>query len=200
MGGARTGRESVVRRFLDALYLGAGCLSAFFLAAIAVSIAAQVVGRYLGYTIDSTEISGFCLAASTFLGLAHTLESGAHIRINLLVRYASGRARRWIELWCTGFAALGLAYFTYWAFDLVLYSYLYHELSPGLMAVPFWIPQSAMVLGLLLLTVAVIDEFCRVWWGRQPGYESGDGAAPPEAEPGAARPPAAASRPAAGEA
>ncbi|TVQ29423.1 MAG: TRAP transporter small permease [Geminicoccaceae bacterium] len=178
-----------MRRTLDALYLTAGYLAALFLAAIGVTIVAQVVGRMAGLTIDSTEIAGFCLAASTFLGLAYTLRHGGHIRVTLLIRFARGTARRWIELWCIGFAAAGMAYFTFWAFEFVYYSWFFRELSPGLMAVPFWIPRLGMATGLLLLTIALVDEFVAVWRGAIPSYEANaetvlgdDDAVPPVSE------------------
>ncbi len=162
----------MIRRTLDALYLAAGYLAALFLAGIGVSILAQIVGRMARYTIDSTEIAGFCLAASTFLGLAYTFRHGGHIRVTLLIRYATGPTRRWIELWCIGFAAVGIAYFTFWTFEFVYFSWLFREISPGLMAVPFWIPRLGMALGLLLLTMALVDEFVAVWRGAEPSYEA----------------------------
>ncbi len=160
-----------MRRFLDGLYLGAAWLSALFLVGIAVTIIAQIVGRLVGLTINSTESAGFCLAASTFLGLPYTLKQGAHIRVNLVLRSLGPRVRRLFELWCTGFATVGLAYFSYWCIDLVRYSYEFNDISPGLLAMPFWIPRSGMALGVILLTVAMADEFVLIWRGHEPSYE-----------------------------
>ena len=80
----------MLRRFLDGLYLGSGVLAAAFMALIGLSILAQVAGRMLGLTVDMTEVSGFFMAASTFLGLAYTFRHGGHIRISLLVVRMSG--------------------------------------------------------------------------------------------------------------
>ena len=162
----------MLRRTLDAAYLVGGHLAALFLASIAVTIVAQIIGRLAGVAIDSTETAGFCLAASTFLGLSYTLRRGGHIRVNLVIRNFSGLPRRIIELWCTGFAAVGVAYFTYWAFDFVWFSYNADLISPGLMAIPFWIPRLGMALGLLLFTVALVDEFIAIWRGSAPSYET----------------------------
>jgi TRAP-type C4-dicarboxylate transport system permease small subunit len=62
-----------MRRFLDSVYAVSGGLSAFFLMMIGVSILGQIIGRRFNVAFDATEISGFCMAASTFLGLAYTL-------------------------------------------------------------------------------------------------------------------------------
>ena len=75
----------MIRLWLDRLYLSSGYVAGMFLMAIGLTIVAQVVGRLVGVAIDSTEISGFCLAASSFLGLAYTFHSGSHIRINMLI-------------------------------------------------------------------------------------------------------------------
>ncbi|MEM7523073.1 MAG: TRAP transporter small permease [Pseudomonadota bacterium] len=162
-----------MRRVLDGLYTGAGYLSALFLAGIAATIIAQVVGRLVGLTIDSTETAGFCLAASTFLGLAYTLRRGGHIRVNLAIRHAGPRLRRWIEGWCLIVAAAGVAYFLWWAVDFVWFSWKFDEISPGLMAIPFWIPRLTMAIGALILLIALIDEFwALVTTGEEPTYEA----------------------------
>ncbi|MEM0990276.1 MAG: TRAP transporter small permease [Pseudomonadota bacterium] len=162
-----------MRRALNALYLGAGYLSGFFLVGIAVTIIAQVAGRLLGYTVDSTETAGFCLAASTFLGLAYTLRAGGHIRVTLGIRHAGPVLRRWIEGWCLAVSIVGIAYFAWWAGDLVWFSWQFDELSPGLLAIPFWIPRSAMLIGLIILLIALIDELvCLITTNDQPSYEA----------------------------
>lgn len=161
-----------MRRALDHLYLWSGYAAALFLAAIAATIVAQITGRFFGVAIDSTESAGFSMAASTFLGLAHTFKQGGHIRVTLLVGLAKGRLRQAIELWAVGFAAAAMAYFSYWACDFTYYSYVFHEISPGLLAVPFWIPRLAMALGGIILTIALADEFVQVLRGMVPSYEA----------------------------
>ncbi|WP_193183010.1 TRAP transporter small permease [Nisaea sediminum] len=159
-----------VRRLLDGLYLGSGYLSALFLVAIAVTIVAQIVGRFFGVAVDSTESAGFCLAASTFLGLAYTFRHDGHIRVTLLVRLASGPLGKLTELWAVGFCAAGMAYMAYWAGDQVYFSFTFGEKSKGLLAIPLWIPQSAMALGTGILTIALVDEFISILLGRTPSY------------------------------
>ncbi len=154
--------DAQVRVALDWLYTGAGVLSGLFLVGIAVTIIAQVMGRLVGLTIDSTETAGFCLAASTFLGLAYTLRRGGHIRVTLAIRHAGPKLRRWIEIWCLTVSAVGVAYFLWWAIDLVWFSWKFDELSPGLLAIPFWIPRLSMAIGALILLIALVDDLIRV--------------------------------------
>lgn len=167
-GAATTG----LRRALDRLYILSGALSGVFLFGIAATIIAQVGGRLMGLTIDSTETAGFCLAASTFFGLAYTLRRGGHIRVTLAIRHAGPAMRRWIEIWCVAFAAMAVAYFVFWAGEFVYFSWKFHELSPGLLAIPFWIPRSAMVIGGAVLVIALIDELASLWRSEIPSYEA----------------------------
>ena len=158
------------RRLLDGLYLCSGYLAAICLVSIAITIVLQVAGRFVGLTIDSTESAGFFLAGATFLGLAHTFRQGEHIRVTLVTRLATGRLSRILNLWAVGLSVVLLAYMTYWAFDLVYFSYKFNDISPGLLAVPFWIPRSVMAIGLLVLTIALIDELVSIFKGQEPSY------------------------------
>ncbi len=167
----------MIRTLLEGLYRLSGYLAGFFLLAIALTIVAQIVGRFVGVTVDSTELAGFCLAASTFLGLAFALRAGSHIRINLLIRHLGGRARTAVELWCSGVGVVASGYFAWQTIDMVRLSYRFGDISPGLIAAPFWIPQSGMALGLVVLTVAFVDEFVTIARGGAPAYEERDEAA-----------------------
>lgn len=165
-----------MRQALDRLYLWSGYLSAIFLVGIALTIIAQVVARFFPklIVVDSTESAGFCLAASTFLGLAYTFRHGAHIRVTLITRLATGLADRLIHLWSLATFIVIMGFMTYWSFDLVYFSFTFNDISPGLLAIPFWIPRSAMAVGSLILLIALIDEIVCVGLGRTPTYVEND--------------------------
>ncbi|MDF1587445.1 TRAP transporter small permease [Marinimicrococcus flavescens] len=164
----------MIRRVLDTLYLGSGYLAALFLVLIAVAIILQVVGRSLGYVVDSTEIAGFFMAASSFFALAHTFKSGSHVRVTILAHALTGGTRRLLEAWCCLAAAAATGYLAWHAIGLAWQSWDFEDISPGLLAIPFWIPQSAMAAGLVLLVVALVDEAVAVLRGAMPSYASGE--------------------------
>jgi TRAP-type C4-dicarboxylate transport system permease small subunit len=166
----------MIRKSLDTLYLWSGYASAVFLVGIALTIVAQVLARFAPklIVVDSTETAGFCLAASTFFGLAYTYRQGAHIRVTLLTRMATGTLDRLIHLWGILVFAVVMTLMTYWSFDYVYFSYKFNDISPGLMAIPFWIPRSAMGIGSLVLLIALIDEFVSVARGKVPSYVEND--------------------------
>ena len=162
------------RRFLDGLFNVSGYVAAVFLAAIAALILGQIVGRFFAIAIDAIEVSGFCMAASAFFGLAATLKRGVHIRVNLLIRSLRGRSKRAAELWCTGAGAVAMSYFTTQAVLMVYDTFRFGEKTKGLIIMDLWIPQAAMAAGVAVLAVALADEFLRALRGTEPTYVSAD--------------------------
>jgi len=159
-----------VRAVLDRIYLLSGYLACACLALIGLSILGQVAGRFLKIAFDATEISGFFMAASTFMGLAYTFKSDSHIRVNLIISRLGPGGRRVTELWCSLLAAITCVYWAWQSAKMVLVSIEVNDVSPGLMAVPFWIPQTALVLGITLLAIACVDEFFQVLHGKAPDF------------------------------
>ena len=87
-----------MRNKLNKLYLYSGYLSAFFMVLIAMTIVAQILGRFVNITVDSTETAGFSLAALTFFGLSYTFHSGEHIRVTLFTRLLGKKIREMIPI------------------------------------------------------------------------------------------------------
>lgn len=165
-------RADLMRSFLNKLYLFCGYLSGVFLIGILLSIIWQVIARWLGRTADASELAGMCLAASTFFGLAYTFREGGHVRINLLVSRMPKRSQHGLELFnCSvGLTVIAVTSWNIWL--LVLQSWEFNDISPGLLAMPFWIPQVGVAFGLSILSVALLDEIIWLLQGRRPRYEA----------------------------
>lgn len=161
----------MLRNLLDRLYLTAGIIAGICIALMALLILAQIVGRWFGTIIPSTEdFSGFLLAAASFLALAYTLRSGGHIRVSLLVSHLHGR-RRFVAELITLVTGLVLALYTaWWTSFLVIESYEFDEVSSGYIPVPLWIPQIPMALGLSILAIALLDELVLLLRREPPHY------------------------------
>ena len=168
--GRRNSRGKLMRKGLDLLYTASGGVAAVCLFMIAVTIVAQIAGRLVGVTIDSTESGGFFLAGATFMGMAYTLKTGGHVRVSLLVSRFRGRAALLSDIWICAFAMVGCGFLTWHTFWMTHDSWRFGDLSPGLLAVPFWIPQSVMLTGLAILTIAFADELVLALRNRTPGY------------------------------
>jgi len=155
-------RSRVVRKGLDGLYTLGGIIAALFLLAMLGIIVAQMVARWSGIPFPgSTNYAGYCMAAASFFALAYALNTGAHIRVNLMLT-ALGRHRRWGEVWCFGVAALLATYFARYAIKATMESVTLNDISQGQDATPIWIPQIAMCVGTVLLAIAVWDNFFRI--------------------------------------
>lgn len=160
-----------MRRILDQIYHGAGVAAGICIVSMTLLILAQIVGRWFGIVIPSTEdFSGFLLAAASFLALAYTLRSGGHIRVTLVIGHIHGPVRHFLEGLILLLALLLAGYATWSCGYLVYESWLFEELSQGYIPVPLWIPQLPMALGLLILCIALLDELVTLLRGNEPAY------------------------------
>ena len=149
---------NLFRRSLDRLYLASGVVSAFFLIAIVVLILLQVASRTFGFPFrGGSDYAGYAMAAASFFGFSYALQTGAHIRVSLLLT-ALGRHRYWGEAWCW---LIGTAAACFLAWNAVLFTWQtwrFKDVSSGLDATPLWIPQIAMAVGTVILAIAFIDN------------------------------------------
>jgi TRAP-type C4-dicarboxylate transport system permease small subunit len=152
---------------LKKLYALSGLLSGLFMILICLLILAQMVARLLGTLVPSSdELAAYAMAASGFLGLPYALERGAHIRVALLFKALPPRGRYLMEVLST---AVGLAicvYLAWYCARFTLDSYRFHDVSPGMLPIPLWIPQIAMLVGTLILVVAMGDRLVAMLRGR----------------------------------
>jgi TRAP-type C4-dicarboxylate transport system permease small subunit len=161
-----------LRRGLDGLYLASGYLAGLFLVAIFVIMLALSAGRPLGIDVPAgDDFASWAMAASAFLGLAHTFRSGEMIRVGLLVERIHGRPRQLIEIAALGIGTVAAIYFAWFAFDMTRTSYQFNDLAQGVIAMPLWIPQLGFSGGLIILAIAFVDELVHVLFGGLPRYE-----------------------------
>ncbi|MBS0335834.1 MAG: TRAP transporter small permease [Proteobacteria bacterium] len=161
-----------MRSTLNAIYKGSGLLAGFFLVAIALLSLIQIVGRELGFASHSyDEFAGYCMAASSFLGLAWTLRCNEHIRMTLAIAATKGALRRAFEVFSLAVAVAMTGYFAWWSVAMVWTSYSLGDVSQGLVPISLWIPQSGMALGLVALLIAFVDDLLVVALGGTSSYE-----------------------------
>ncbi|RUS60330.1 TRAP transporter small permease [Pseudorhodobacter sp. E13] len=162
----------MLRQLVSGLATICGYLAAGFLAAIAVATLVQIIARQFGQPVETTELSGFFLAASTFLGLAYTFVNGVHVRIGLVSEFAPKRLRQALEIWACTLAALIVGYAAWHMTAFTLQTYQFGDLSPGMLAVPLWIPQSAVAFGLIVMLLSILEQASLVLRGQKADYET----------------------------
>jgi TRAP-type C4-dicarboxylate transport system permease small subunit len=171
----------MIRRTLDMFYLAGGILSGAFLVLILLLMMALSLGRPLGLNVPSgDDFAAWSLVGMSFMGLAHTFKRGEMIRVGLLLERLKGRNKQVAELFSLTVGSLFIGYFFAQSLRFTHDSWRFFDMSTGVIVVPLWIPQSAMVLGLGLLLVAFLDELWTVISGRKPTYEKEPAATPEE--------------------
>jgi TRAP-type C4-dicarboxylate transport system permease small subunit len=157
-----------LRKALNGLYDAAAYAAAFFMVGILLMVLASVVGRLAGFNLRGSDAyAGYCMAAASFLALAHTLKRGEHIRVSLLLERFGGRLRRPLDLWCHAIGTFFCGLLAFYSVRLAWQSHTFHDISQGNDATPLWIPQIGMALGAVVLLVAIVDDFILVIRKRQ---------------------------------
>jgi TRAP-type C4-dicarboxylate transport system permease small subunit len=149
-----------MRKLLDALYTGSAWLAALFMIGVLVMVLMSMLGRMFQFYIPGTDAyAGYAMAGAGFLALAHTLKSGEHIRVTLIIGKLTGGMRRGLELWSLSVAVLLSGLLAVYAWRLAWQSHAFHDISTASDATPLWIPQILMGLGTTVLLIAFIDEW-----------------------------------------
>lgn len=164
-----------MRRFLDRLYAASGALAAVCLASIAVVMLAQAGMREFGLLLrGADDIVAWLCAAAAFLALGHTFRRGELVRVGLLLEYLPPRPRRVLEIAALGVTLLFVGYMVYAIVSFVHDSWKFNEVAQGLIRIPIWIPQLSAVAGVVILFVAVLDDFVRLLGGGTPAYQAAE--------------------------
>jgi TRAP-type C4-dicarboxylate transport system permease small subunit len=162
----------MLRTFLDRLYLLSGFAAGGFLVIIFVLMMYLSAGRPIGFNIPAgDDFVSWCMAAMSFLGLAHTFRHGEMIRVGLLIDRLSGRAKHYVEIAALIIGTFFTGFFAYYAVKMTWDSFRFHDMAQGVVAVPLWIPQLGYSGGLVILLIAFVDELVHVLRGNTPRYE-----------------------------
>jgi hypothetical protein len=76
-----------------------------------------------------------------------------------------------VELGCLIIGTGFIGFFAYHAVKMNYQSYLFGDMSQGVVLVPMWIPQIGYSTGLIILLIAFVDELIHVATGGAPRYE-----------------------------
>lgn len=172
-----------MRKLLDRLY-GASFFGACLgMVTIATLVLIQVLGRVIDRALDMAgfeglgisipslaEIGGYLFVATISLALPVTLRAAGHVRVTLLLRFFGPKVNRVLASIAL-MLAMGLAGFAAWHVGIhALDSWQRGSVSYGLIAIPTWIPQAVMTLGLGIFTIALVDELLTTLRGHEPAF------------------------------
>lgn len=149
---------AALQKLLDRIYQLAGLLSALCIILMFVGILAQILARQFAMHIpSSSDIVGYCVAWSAFLGLAYAMHHQAHIRVELVTSRLSKTWQRGLNICVGAFATLLLGAVSYYVLDLVLESFSYGDVTDGEVPLPLGMVELPMCVGLVLFTVSMLD-------------------------------------------
>jgi TRAP-type C4-dicarboxylate transport system permease small subunit len=170
----------MLTRALNAAYQAAGALAGVFLVAICVIVTAQIVARQLGTIIPSADqFAGFCLAATSFLGLAYSFRSGSHIRVTLFTQALGSTGTRIMLVLGLSVAAAITLLLAYHTVAMVVQNAARGEVTSGLVPVPLWIPQTGMAVGVTLFAIAILEDLVNAIVGRPTVFDENERAPAP---------------------
>jgi TRAP-type C4-dicarboxylate transport system permease small subunit len=159
---ASPGAFARLNGLMDRIYLWAGYTAGAAMVIVFAITIVQIVLRWFGTAWHgSTSYAGYFLAASTFLAFAHTFNHGAHVRIGMFLAMF-GRWKMAGEFLAFAISTGIVGWFTWYAWDMVYWSYTLGDLSTELDATPLWIPQSVMAIGLTLFAISITDHGLRL--------------------------------------
>ena len=153
--------KTSVITMIKKLNLATFTISSVLLLFMALSVSADAVLRYV-FNSPSTwvnEISGYLLVVMTFLAIGHTLLLGGHVRMDMLYHKVSPKKQ--IILYCISYVLVFIyaSVFFYYALNMTLASFSMGWKSSTILAIPFYLPQMFMPIGLLLLILETIVLF-----------------------------------------
>ncbi|MBT3205128.1 MAG: TRAP transporter small permease [Gammaproteobacteria bacterium] len=148
-----------MRKFLDNIYLSAAIAAGSSLVIMTLLMLTQIVGRWFDIIVPSTEdFSGFLLAAASFLALPYALRSGSHIRVSLFLSFFPAQLRKAVEFLVLVLVLVLVSYIAWSVSLMVIETWEFEELTQGYVAIPLWIPQVSLPIGLALFVLALFDE------------------------------------------
>ncbi len=150
----------VLAAVIDRLADGAAWVAGVTMLALTVLVAVSVVARrvFNAPLLVTEEISGYLVLAIVFLGLAYTLKTEGHVRVDVILTHVPVHARAVMEtvasligLVFAGFLLAGCWWQVsqYWSQGSRSFRYL---------ETPLWIPGTLLIVGAALLVLQLVGR------------------------------------------
>lgn len=151
---------------VNAISLAGGAVGAVLVAVVLVVTAVSVFSRYVlaRPILGVDEGTGFLVVAIVMFGAAEALRRGDHIRIDLILDHAGPRLRRALDIWSNAAVLAFAVLLVRTAWHTVTFSRDFGAYSDGYLALPLWIPQSALLVGGALLALQAAAGLVRQVW------------------------------------
>jgi TRAP-type C4-dicarboxylate transport system permease small subunit len=145
------------RSWIDKIVDFGEVLASISVVLILILVCAEVFFRLFNRsTMVADELGAYLNAAIVFLGMSYTLREGGFIRIEALYERLSGAALRAVDILC-GLISLAFAAVIAWFIWLHIgYAYSMNTRSTSILQTPEYVPQSLMLIGLVMLVLQLL--------------------------------------------
>jgi len=131
-----------------------GIVSGMGILLMGMIITYEVVCRYVfnSPTIWTQEVSIYLFMWTMLAASSYTLQTGKHVRVDLLIERMQIKTRKLFDGVTGVIGMIYCAIISVQAYQMLMVSIQYGKLSATPLRVPLWIPQSALLIGFVLLT------------------------------------------------
>ena len=131
-----------------------GMVSGLGILAMGLILTYEVVCRYFfnAPTIWVQETSIYLYMWTMLAAASYTLQTGKHVNVDILIERVPPRPRMMLEVLTSAVGAVFSAIVSVQAYEMIAATLRFGKVSATPLRVPLWIPQSALLMGFVLLT------------------------------------------------
>ena len=154
----KKGVSIIVRYLIERLNIALAFIAGISMLALTALTTHEVIARYFfnAPTSWSLEISEYLMVVCVYLGMAYSLQKGAHVSVPLVYKYLSRRAQRMLDL-ATSILLLVFWLVLFWQTSgMATYYLINHVRSETILAFPLFYPMSIVAVGCLTSCLQMI--------------------------------------------
>lgn len=148
-------------RALGCVTCTAAAIAGLAILATAFIICYEIIARSILHrpTVWAMEISTYLLILAGFFGMSYTMRTYGHIFVDFLYSRFQKGVRRGMDIFTSLLSLFALYVCMTESTNYMLMSLENGIVSPTLLRVPLWIPQTFMVIGFVLLFLETLNHF-----------------------------------------
>jgi C4-dicarboxylate transporter DctQ subunit len=143
-----------LRAVVERCNLALGMISGLGILAMGIILTYEVVTRYFfnAPTIWVQETSTYLYMWTMLAAASYTLQEGKHVHVDLVIDRLPTRPKSVVEVVTGAVGAVFCAIVSIQAYQMIAATVRFGKVSATPLRVPLWIPQSALLMGFVLLT------------------------------------------------
>ena len=143
---------------LDGVATAMAYIAGALFIALSFYLTVDVIGRKFFHmsTAVSDEYGGYALAVGGMWALAHTLRTGGHVRIDILLPYLPRTVRSVLDYGALAFMVIFASMISIYTWRLAIDSFVGDGRAMSFLRTPLFVPQGLMAVGFTALSVEAI--------------------------------------------